>query len=344
MNASLSMILENRRLDRWGELLARSPAQLNGLQEADAELVPLPGGQQLLAVTIDTVAEELALGLYRDPETVGWVAAVASLSDLAAVGAEPIGLVVSVTLPREDASAFQEGVGRGLSAACRAANTFVLGGDTNEADAPSVTVCAIGTVPRDRVVRRVGARPGDLVYATGPLGAGAACAARAVLGLPDAVYAESLYRPQPRLIEGRFVGRFATCAMDTSDGLVATLDQLARLNHVGFDLDAAAPMDLLEPGARRVCQTLRLSPLAALAAHHGEFEIVFTVPPAEQARFEKTAAAACLSPLRLGRVAVEPGLRIGGRTLDGARIRNLSEMAGGDPSRYLSELVRLVGE
>ena len=61
MNASLSMILENRRLGRWGELLARSPAQLNGLQEADAELVPLPGGQQLLAVTIDTVAEELAL-------------------------------------------------------------------------------------------------------------------------------------------------------------------------------------------------------------------------------------------------------------------------------------------
>lgn len=342
MRAALDLIAENRLLGRWAELLDRNPRQLNGLHEADAELMPMPDTDRLLAVTIDTIAEEIALGIYRSPETIGWMGAVSCLSDLAAVGADPIGVVVSVTLPTEAHPSFQRGIARGLSLACRAAGTFVLGGDTNHGERASVTGCAIGTVCRNRALRRIGCMAGELVYATGPLGAGAAVAARAVLDLPRALYAEDDFRPRPRLAEARHLAPFATCAMDTSDGLVATLDQLSRLNRIGFDIDAASSAALLEPGARRVCDALGESPVAMLAAHHGEYELVFTVPSADRSRFEAAMVDAGSPSLLLGRTTAREQLHIDGKAIDAARIRNLAEEARGDMRRYLRELVGLV--
>jgi thiamine-monophosphate kinase len=341
MSANLDLIAENRLLGNWARLLDRSPHQQNGFGETDAELIPLGGGDRLLAITIDSIAEEIALGLYRCPETMGWMAAAASLSDLAAVGAEPIGLVVSVNLPDADGDALQSGIARGLSAACRAAGTFILGGDTNAAERLSITGCAVGTVRRDRALRRMGCRPGDAVYATGLLGAGAAVAAAALLDLPSAVYDERMFRPRARLSEAQHLAPFVSAAMDTSDGLVATLDQLSRLNGVGFTVDTAA-VDLLEPGARRVCETLGVPPLAMLAAHHGELELVLTVRAAARERFEAAARAAELSPVLLGRTTAEPSLRFDDKVVDGARIRNLAHHAG-DPARYVRGLLALVG-
>ena len=92
-------ILENRLLARWGELLPRAPAQVGALHETDAELIDLGDGR-LLALTVDAVVEEISAGLYRDPRTVGRIAAASSLSDLAAVGADALGVLVCATLPR----------------------------------------------------------------------------------------------------------------------------------------------------------------------------------------------------------------------------------------------------
>jgi len=341
MNQAMKLIAENRLLGQWEQLLERSPQQENRFGEADAELVPMPGSDRLLAVTIDTIAEEVALGFYRQPETIGWMGAVSSLSDLAAVGAEPIGLVVSVSLPASVDSALQRGIALGLAAACRAAGTFVLGGDTNQADRLSVTSCAVGTVSRDHALRRTGCRPGEVVYVTGPLGAGAAVAAASALDLPASIYDEAHFRPRPRLAEARLLAPFISAAMDTSDGLVATLDQLARLNGVGFAMHDADL--LLGPGARRVCEVLGAPPLAMLAAHHGEFELVLTVPTVACEQFETTASSAGHRPLRVGRTTAEPGLRFGDTVVDGARIRNLADQAAGDVPGYISALLQLVG-
>lgn len=343
MNAPnrLNDVTENRLLGRWAGLLGRHPGQLNGVHESDAELVPLPGGQGLLALTVDTIAEEIALGFYREPETMGWMGATACLSDLAAVGATPLGLVVSVSLPRHGAEAFQEGVARGIEAACRASGTFVLGGDTNIADAPTITGCAAGLVAPERVMCRKGAAPGQLVCTTGRLGAGAAAAARAVLGLPESLYAERDYRPRPRTAAGQAIAGFATAAMDTSDGLIATLDQLTRLNSVGFDIEAPL-FELLEPKAQRLCRTLSVPPLAMLGCHHGEFELVFTVPPPAFDALAEAALAAGVEVIVAGRTIPEPEVRIAGCRVDSARLRNLADDAGSDPRRYLGELLRLV--
>jgi thiamine-monophosphate kinase len=339
VTASLDQIGENRLLDAWGRALRRHPAQANRMHEADAELLPLPGTGRLLALTTDTLAEEIALGFYTDPETIGWMAATMSLSDLAAVAAQPLGLLAAVTLPRGAGGDYQARLAAGLDGACAAVETFVLGGDTNFGAEASVTTTAVGVVDEAEALRRVGCGSGEVVYASGPLGAGATVAARALTG--DAGSAARPFRPVARLAEARRLVGFATACMDTSDGLIATLDQLSRLNGVGFEITAPLPR-LLESGAWRTCQALGLDPLVALAQPHGEFELVWTVPARASERFEREARRGGFEPLAVGRTTDEPGVRLCGeppRTLDTARIRNLTDAVGSDPRAYVPALV-----
>lgn len=341
---SLDTIVENRLLGRWAELLRRCPDQLNAHQQADAELVPLVGTDQVLAVTVDTVAEEISVGFYQEPETVGWMGAVVSLSDLAAVGARPLGIIASVTLPDEGWEAYQEGVARGLDAACRTCSTFVLGGDTNFAEHPSITCCAMGVVRQDQALARVGCQPGELLYASGPLGVGSAAALRAVFGLSEELFAESDYRPVPRVKEAQSLLGLATCCMDTSDGLISTLDQLLRLNGVGFELSNGLDR-FLEPRTRAVAERYGIPPLMVLAGYHGDFELVFTIRQSDRATFETRAQQRGHAPLLLGRTIEEPILRVGEeppRIIDGARIRNLVAEVEGDALRYVQELGKIL--
>jgi thiamine-monophosphate kinase len=310
----LSEIRENALLSGWWDILRRHPRQANGVHESDAELMPIGGG--MLAATIDTIAEEIGADLYPDAETIGWMAATASLSDLAAVGAEPVGLLVSATL--EDRS-MQVGIARGLDEACAAAGTHVLGGDTNFGAHTSVTTVAMGMA--ERPMRRTGCRVGDYVYSTGPFGAGACCAARALMGVQ---VGEWPFRPRARIAEGRRIAGTATSCMDTSDGLIATLDQLARLNGAGFDIESAP----LGEGVRELCAGLGVDETFALALCHGEYELVFTT------REEIEGF------VRLGRVVDGEGIRIRGHAIDGARARNAWEEARGNWREY----VRLLRE
>ena len=115
----IDVIHENRLLSRWAQLLPRLTTAIGSIHEADAELVPLDE-TRWLAVKVDTVAEEIAAGLYADPATAGRIAVISVLSDLAAVGAEPLGLLLSVVLPRDNAETVQARVAAGARAAVMA--------------------------------------------------------------------------------------------------------------------------------------------------------------------------------------------------------------------------------
>ncbi|MGD8867883.1 MAG: AIR synthase related protein, partial [Gemmatimonadales bacterium] len=86
-------------IERLAGTLPRSPLLLNGLCESDAELIRLPGTDMALALTTDAIAEEIAAGLYNDPYLIGWMVVMVNASDLAAVGAEPLGILLNETLP-----------------------------------------------------------------------------------------------------------------------------------------------------------------------------------------------------------------------------------------------------
>lgn len=340
----MNEIAENVSINAWVSKYLRAPFQVNKPHESDAELISLPGdSQHYLAVTIDTVSEEITSGLYRDPFTMGWVTVMASLSDLAAVGAAPLGLVIAVSVePSRDAE-FTGRIALGIEAACRTAGVFILGGDTNQAPTISLTSCAFGLVSRKKVMTRVGCRPGDLVFVSSKVGSGNAFALARLSGLSESYLAETSYRPFANLKAGEFLSRFASCCMDTSDGLLASLDQLARINGVGFEIQTDWD-EILAPEAIDISRGTGIPLWTMAAGPHGEFVLTFTVAPDRQDEFYGAAERHGLKPLRIGKVIDCPGVRLrtsGDRLIDidMAYLRNLLAVVDGDLKRFIGEFL-----
>ncbi len=336
----MNAVYENRMQLRWAELLPRATAQIGGVHTSDAELLPLDEGR-LLVLKVDTMVEEILAGLYKDPFTAGRTAVVSTLSDLAAVGAEPLGLLMSVTLPEGDEERTQERVAGGIRAACEEACVGVLGGDTSIGRTLALSCVAAGLVARGSLFTRLGARPGDRVFASGPLGAGGALAATSLLGLPG--FAEEDYRPPVRLAQGVALRGIASACMDTSDGLVATLDQLARLNECAIRITAPLAT-LLAPKVEALRRAAGLPAFPFLASHHGEFELVFAVPEERLPDLARVADAIGWEPLPIGRVERGEGIFAGDVPLDGAHIRNLLRDTKGDVAAYVRELLSVKAE
>ena len=184
-----------------------------------------------LVVTQDALVEGVHFRLDLLPwRELGFRAAAVNLSDLAASGADPEGLIVTLALPRaselDDVLALYEGIAE--------TGVPVLGGDTTAADAVVLSVTALGR--SERVPGRAGARPGDLLVVTGTLGA--AGAAFRTGGYP---------RPRIRLVEGRRLARIATAMLDVSDGLAVDAGHIAERSgcRVVVELDRVP----LAPGA-----------------------------------------------------------------------------------------------
>ena len=337
-------VIENRVIDSLVRRFQRSASQINRPHESDAELVRLGSGL-LLAVTIDTIAEEISTGLYRDPYLIGWMTVTASMSDLAAVGAQPIGIVLSELLPQSYPDADLDRLQHGIEDACSAYQTFVLGGDTNRSDHLVTTGCAIGVISgQGHPVGRIGCKPGDALYATGKLGSGNAFAMMQFAGVAGKSFP---YQPSARIREGELLTPFVSSRMDSSDGFLATLDQLMRLNHVGFTLgDRWAPA--LSSEAADATTKFGIPPWLFLAGQHGEFELVFTVRPESESALHEMCVRNNMNPIRLGEVTRKPeiSLMLYGATvtLDTARIRNAGSGGDGSVDGYIQQLLRMDAE
>jgi thiamine monophosphate kinase len=169
-----------------------------------------------------------------------------------------------------------------------------------------------------------------------------------VLGLPDELAPESGYRPVARLAESLAAGPLAHAGMDTSDGCLHTLDQLARLNGVRIRLSAPAAQ-LLEPTALGVAAAARVPPLAMLAAHHGEFELVLAVHPHQAEAFTQALAQRGYAAIEVARAEAAQGAgsvclcaEDGGREIPMEPIRNLLHESGGDLAAHARALVALL--
>lgn len=335
MTASLETLL----IDRLTAGLPRSRSQLNRPHESDAELVRLPDGS-VLAVTTDGVVEEIETGLYADPYLAGWMAVAVNASDLAAVGASPLGIVVCETLPRGAEESLLAAVQRGLAESAAAHALPVLGGDTNEGARMQLVGTALGLIEGGAPLTRVGARPGERVYATGPLGLGSAFA----FARMQRTGGEPPFRPLARLKAGQALRGVASACMDTSDGAIATLDELGRLNGVGFRLTTDV-RTLLHPAALALAREAQLPPWFLLAGPHGEFELLFTVAEGREEALRSASASAGFTPLLLGEVIGGSGIELtdgrGPLQLDGGKVRNLFEESGGEIGRYVAALTAM---
>lgn len=332
----LAALAEVRAIDALTRRFPRHADQWNRPHEADAELVRLSalGPDTFLAATIDGIANEWSSGFYKDAYTAGWVLVQANLSDLAAVGASPLGVLLALAFPPGDSIAprLSEGIADALSACGVAA----LGGDLNEGPAPVMTACAIGLVA-GRPVGRTGIQPGDGLWVTGPVGAGNALAIVQLLGLPPALAPEAAYRPKARLVEGQALRAIAHAMMDTSDGPMSTLDHLARLNGIGMRIDFD-PARLCDSAALAAFKAAGLPAWPLLCGEHGEYELMVAVPPDAEGSLKALVPGA----VRIATATAESGLTLvlpDGREVayDGQVIRNLPDRVQGDWSRYASE-------
>lgn len=341
MSAALRLPIEVALLDRLAAGFGRSPLQGNQRHQSDAELIRLPGTTSVLALTTDAISEEIESGLYADPFLIGWMTVLVNASDLAAVGAAPVGVLLNQTLPYGMPDRELQELQRGLREASDACGLPVLGGDTNFGSRLHMGACAVGLIEDGRPLTRRGAAAGDRLFASGPPGLGGAFAMTRMMR-PDAD--PPAFLPTPRLEEGQLLRRYGTCCMDTSDGVIATLDELSRLNDVGFELDRRVE-DLLHPAALAAARAANVPPWFMLAGPHGEFELLFTVPEAATAAFRAAAGASGWEPEEIGAVSARSDvrIRIGERSarLDTRAVRDAYGDARRDVRAYQARLVAI---
>ncbi len=215
----------------------------------DAAMLDVPAGEQL-AASVDTSVENVHFRrAWLTPAEIGERAVTAALSDLAAMGARPLGVLIALALPepwRDKLSGLAEGIGLAVSAA----GTKVVGGNLSAGTELSITSTVLGhtgaPLRRDRV------RAGDTLYVTGRLGGpGAALQALLAGRTPDPAHRERFVHPAARLAEARWLADAGVvAAIDVSDGLLADAGHLAAASGVGIDLDLGA-IPLVEGVAAR---------------------------------------------------------------------------------------------
>ena len=272
----------------------------------DCALLSVPQGKRL-AVTLDTLVEGRHFAPGTDPEDLGHKALAVNLSDLAAAGAEPAWVSLALTLPRAD-PLWLEGFARGFGALAARHGVALVGGDTTRGPL-AVTVQAHGFVREGRMLRRDGARPGDLVYVTGTLG-DAGLALLVEQGLytdPEhlAFLRSRLARPEPRVAAGRALVGLATAAIDVSDGLAADLGHILDASGCGAGLQ----LDRL-PLSPALRDYVRETGDWGLALSAGDdYELCFAVPHERQREAEDIGRRTDCAMSWIGTVEKTPGLR-----------------------------------
>ncbi|MFB6275705.1 MAG: thiamine-phosphate kinase [Halothece sp.] len=294
----------------------------------DAAVVPYTSNHSLV-VTTDVLVDGVHFsdGMAQpevhttSPEDVGWRAIVANLSDLAAMGAKPLGITVGLSLPGTVPVSWVERLYQGLSDCLQQYQTELWGGDVTRSSVVTISITAIGQVQPQRVIRRQDAKVGDAILVTGEHGA-----SRAGLELLlhpeqgnklDAISREKLIKahqhPNPRFdvlpLLWDVLSEFRVGGMDSSDGLADAILQICRASSVGAKIDA----DLL-PIPAEISQWVSPEKARKWTLYGGEdFELVLMLP---QTPAEKLQEQLGNSARIIGKITAQTDVRVVGDNVD----------------------------
>lgn len=199
----------------------------------DAAILAIPPGSQLV-MSMDTLNESVHFPEAADPFLLGQRSLLVNLSDMAAMGAEPLAFTLAISLPESD-SAWLEAFSKGLAEVAAACQCPLIGGDTTRGPL-SITIQIHGLVPSGDALLRSGAHAGDAVYVTGELGDGGAALWWLLqdprllggnINTEDEDYLlAAFYQPQARISAGVALRGLASAALDISDGLISDLQHI----------------------------------------------------------------------------------------------------------------------
>ena len=272
----------------------------------DAAVLDIPDGQRLV-IAADAMVEGVHYLPDDPPETIGRKLLRVNLSDLAAMGAAPLGYLMTTVLARGTPDDWIAGFAEGLAEDQRDFGLTVLGGDTAATPGPTcLSLTILGTVAPGAVLRRAGARPGDDVWVSGTIGDGA-LGLRVLRGeLPgdaEGHLARRYRLPDPRLALGQGIATIAAAGMDVSDGLVQDLGHLCRAAGCGAEIEAAAvPLS----GAARELVVRDPALLAAVLTGGDDYELLFAAAPAAAGALRDAAARVGVAITRIGRMVATP--------------------------------------
>lgn len=293
-----------------------------GIGDDCALLRPAPGMQ--IAISSDMLVEGRHFFAGADPRLLGHKSLAVNLSDLAAMGARPVGFTLALALPAVD-EPWLAAYSAGLFALADQHGCELMGGDTTRGP---LTLCitVFGDVPPGQALRRDGAQPGDDIWVSGTLGDARLALAGyrndVALDAADLVAASlRMHAPTPRVALGLALRGLAHAAIDISDGLAGDLGHILARSALGATLNA----DALPAGP-----VLRKQPLALrrnyCLAGGDDYELCFTAPPGLRADVAAAARQAACEITLVGTIDAEPGLRV----QDGAGAALLLELQSFD--------------
>ena len=284
---------------RLAPLTRGHPAAL-GLADDAAVLTPAPGCQ--LVVASDMLVGGVHFLDSDAPEVVAERCVRSNLSDLAAMGAEPLGYLGSIAWPRDLPQVWRDGFVDGLASAQEAFALNLLGGDTTAGPGPlTVSLTMLGQLPTGTALLRRGAQPGDDVWVSGSIGDArlGLDIARGVMSA-DPVLLERYRRPSPRLALGQALRGLATACLDVSDGLMADAGHIAQASGVGLELKAEQVP--FSPQARAWMKGRGQDGLVDLVCGGDDYELLFCAAPTQRDPLAALAERLCVPLTRIGTV------------------------------------------
>lgn len=305
-------------MDEFGvirELLAPLASGFSGSLRLtdDAALLTAPAGCEL-AITKDAIVEGVHFTGTEPPEQIAQKLLRVNLSDLAAMGAEPLCYFLALMLPNSADRRWFEAFTTGLAEDQKRFGIALAGGDTTRTPGLlCLSLTAFGIVPAGRALRRNGAQAGDAVYVSGTIGDAALGLQLAQSSLHCTQQQEKEYLlaryhlPQPRLALGSALRGLASAAIDISDGLVADLGHICEASNVGAVVYADTIP--LSPAARMLVESdARL--WNTILTGGDDYELCFTVPAAHIAAVEALTSALALPLTRIGEITSGSGVQV----------------------------------
>ncbi|NQE48104.1 thiamine monophosphate kinase [Herbaspirillum rubrisubalbicans] len=277
-----------------------------GVGDDCALMTPAPGMQ--LAISSDMLVEGRHFFPDADPHTLGHKCLAVNLSDLAAMGAQPIAFTLALALPQARAE-WLAPFSQGMLALADQHGCELIGGDTTKGPL-TISITVFGEVPPQQALRRDAARAGDDIWVSGTLGD----ARLALAGYrqefevhPEQLQqaAPRMHAPTPRVALGLALRGIAHAAIDISDGLAGDLGHILARSRVGATLD----VDALPSGTALQQRDLHLRRRFTLSGGD-DYELCFTAPARQREAVQKAAHAAGTAVTRIGRIDAQAGLRL----------------------------------
>lgn len=241
----------------------------------------------------------------------GHKALAVNLSDLAACGATPQALLLSLSLPRVDET-WLAGFSKGLFDLADAHGCELMGGDTTQGPL-NIAITVMGDMPNGAAILRSGAQAGDDLYVSGHLGDArlALEAFRGSVSLPQAVFDMARLRmeaPTPRIALGQSLRGIANAMADISDGLLGDLGHILKASRVGAEIELAQALPLMQTQPLWACP-FDLAMTCVLSGGD-DYELVFCAPPSVAEQVHKAAQASQTRVTRIGRITASESLVI----------------------------------